>query len=424
MEAEQSVVGAMILDPRVIPQVAAKLKAEDFMNETCKIIFEAAVDISERGKAFDTVIAANIAEAKLGKDAARFVFELMEITPTSANAMDYAEIVHKNAGIRFLHDSIEELLVNDEPQDIAGNLIGMCREFLETERTDRIKTIADALTAMYVEKSASTAMIRIDTGMSRLDRILKGLCGGNLVVIAARPGVGKSALGIQIARAAAAKGNKTLICSLEMSPEEIAERLVARSGVDMDRLIDNDLELNDKQNMAHEVGTLEKLPILISDDPYTTVPKIRAMARSIQDLKLIVVDYLTLMQSHKKSDKRYLEIGAMTRDLKILAKELKIPIAVLSQLNREKDETEKPTLRDLRESGDIEQDADKVIMLWKLEYSDEGKPIKVGCTVEKNRRGKTGAVVLRFDGAHMIFTETEERYTPPKRKSRVFADDD
>lgn len=421
-EAEQAVIGSIVIDQRAIKKVSSILSAEDFTVPVHIALFEAAVDIDERGKAFDPVIAIDIAKTKLGKEAGEYVVELARITPTSSNVMAYAEIVRKHADLRRMRESLSEALLGDDPKTMAGDIIGLCQEFLQGSRTNRIKTMSDILSSMYAEKSQSS--LRIDTGLSKVDWLLKGMGAGNLIIVAARPGVGKSALGMQIARYAAYKGHKTMFFSMEMSQEEVAERFVARGGVAMDKLIDNNLSEKDWAAIGKTASVLSTLPIMVIDDPRMSVAKIRSIVRSEPDVHLIVADYLTLMET-KGREKRYQEIGEITRGLKVLAAELKIPIVVLAQLSRNKDETEEPSLRDLRESGDIEQDANKIIMLWNLDTPDalkENSMQRIGCKIAKNRRGKKGVVVLMFDGSHMTLTELEERYEPPKRRKGVFDD--
>jgi len=423
-----SVIGSMLIDARCIPKLAAILKPEDFYNELYGAVFEAAVDAHERGKTWDMVVALDALKTRLeSAEAAQTLVDIANLTPTAANAEEYAKIVRKYSGLRRLKDTFSAVFdSSDDPAEVAANAIAECQEYLSGNRTGRLKTLAKALAEMYDAKHKNSEL-RINTGFPRLDRMLKGLCGGELIVLAARPGVGKSALMLELACAAAQQGKEALVVSMEMSDVEVAERLVARySTVGMDALIDNELGADEWKKIGETAGKLSSLPFTICDDPYVTTARIRAMARSMPHLKLICIDYLTLMRSAKSYEKRYLEIGAMTRELKMLAQELRIPVVVLSQLNRDKDETQMPGLRDLRESGDIEQDANKVVFIWKLDEHtpDDGSPVRVGVRVAKNRRGKTGVVVMNFYGRNMRYVETDQEYKPPtRRKSRVFGDE-
>lgn len=424
-EAEQAVIGSMLLDSRVIPKLAALLRPEDFYHEVYGAVFESAVDAYERGKAWDVITAIDEIKARLPDDEAKkHIADLATLTPTAANAEEYARIVKKYSGLRHLKSIFEEVFDgHGDPNEIAADIISRCQDYLQGNRTKRLKRIAEAMASMYESKSKKEEL-RIDTGFQRLDSLLKGLNGGELIVIAARPGVGKTAFMLDLASTAAKNGYETLVFSMEATGEEIAERLVARySRVPMDKLIDNKLEVDDWKEISKTAAVLGSYPLTLVDDPFMSTATIRAIARSMPNLKLICVDYLTLMQSTRRFEKRYQEIGAMTRELKMLAMELKIPIVVLSQLNRDKDETQMPSLRDLRESGDIEQDANKIIFLWKLDETETlaGKEIKVGVRIAKNRRGKTGVVVFKFYGDHMWFIETDEKYEAKRQRgSRVF----
>ncbi len=420
-EAEISVVGSILIDPRCIDKITF-LSSEDFTHEPCAIVFEAATDAHKRGKSYDWVSAEDDLKRRLSDAEARqFAMDCVNLTVTAQNVVEHAKIVQNHAGKRKLKEAFERIALEcDSAEDMASTAITECQTFLSNHKTSQFHTLSDALSEMYDGKTRKSH--RIDTGYPRLDGILKGMWGGNLILIGARPGVGKSALAVDIALSAALKGNSTALFSLEMAKDEIAERLVARySGVEMDKLIDNTLTEQDWREVAKASAWLSEKKLDIVDDvPRLTISKIRALARTKPDLKLIVVDYIQLMTPEGRHDKRYQDIGSISRGLKLLAKELRIPIVALSQLNRESDATKRPELRDLRESGDLEQDADKVVFLWQYEEMPEGAPQKIGFYVAKNRRGKRGITINMFDGAHMRFTETQEQYKPKKRSSRVF----
>lgn len=424
-EAEIAVIGSILKEPKCLSKIAHKLSADDFTTELCSIIYEAAVDAAERGKDYDVICAVDTAKTRLSEaEAARFVLDCVDITQTTVNVEQHAAIIHNHAGKRHLKESLQ--IITDEsrtPQEIATGMITECQAFLQDDRTDRLKTLADAIKEMYDGKTRKA--FRIDTGFPRLDYLLKGMWSGNLVLIGARPGVGKSAVGIDLAITAAKAGHKVLFFSLEMNADEIAERLIARhSTVDMDALIDNAVDDAQWGEIGKVGGWLSKLPLTISDEPHLTVAKVRARARTIPELKLIVIDYISLMSAERNFNNRNQELGSISRGLKLLANELQIPVIALAQLNRNTDETERPSLRDLRDSGELEQDANKVIFLWKVEEMPEGLPQKIGFYVAKNRRGRTGTTINMFHGAHMKFIETEERYQPKtkKRKGALFGD--
>lgn len=244
--------------------------------------------------------------------------------------------------------------------------------------------------------------LRIDTGFPRLDGILMGIWGGNLILIGARPSAGKSAFGLDLADHAAKTGHKTLLVSMEMLYDELIERMICREArISLDNIINRTMSEDEIQRYVMACAKMSELSIEIEDNPNITVQQIRAKARMISDIDLIIVDYIGLLKASERYANRNLELGAISRDLKNLASELKIPIVALAQLNRQKDANEEPSLSDLRDSGELEQNASKVIFLWNV---DEENGIK-GCKVAKNRRGKTGRVQFNFEGQYMRFTE-------------------
>lgn len=421
-EAEIGVIGSILKMPRCIDSIPF-LSSDDFTSEAAAAIYEAATDAYSRGKDYDGVSAVDTLKHRLTEqEASKFAYDCINLTPTSANVVEYARIVQNYAGRRKLKDTFEHITGEyQKADDIASATITECQSYLETHKISKFSTLGDALQEMYDGKTRKA--LRLNTGYPRLDGILKGIWPGNLVLVGARPGVGKSALGVDIALTVARHGHETALFSLEMGKDEIAERLTARyAKIDMDTLIDNTLNDDEWRRLGDTAEWLSKLPLWLVDDvPRLTVSKIRSLARTKPNLKLIVVDYIQLMTAEGKHEKRYQAIGSISRGLKLLSKELQIPIVALSQLNRDADETRRPELKDLRESGDLEQDADKVMLLWKYEESEQ-PPHKIGFYVAKNRRGKRGITINIFDGAHMRFIETQEQYQPKKRFSKVFGE--
>jgi replicative DNA helicase len=419
VDAEQSVIGSMIIDQRCIPDVAAILNQDDFIAEVNQLIFETALDKSENGMLFDPVVAIDAARTKLGDKAGDYIVELVALTPTANNAVEYAKIVKKHSRLRFIRNGVSGLLTGDDPQEIAGSIIGLCQECLQDAQGNEAYTLREALLKLYEEKRKKTKGLM--TGISKLDRRIKGMCGGDLVVIGARPGTGKSVLAGDISLYNARNGAKTILFSLEMSREAIAERYVSQRGdLDMDTLIDAEFTPGQWTEFTSICETLSKIPLTIMDSSGMNVPRIRAIARSIPDVKLIVIDYLQLMTAVGRHDNETHAIGSISKGLKILARELHVPIVVLSQLSRKSDEYQKPKLEHLRDSGQIEQDADTVVVLWKTEEVPDGAPQPVGRAVIKARRGRLGTDITMFDGAHMKFTETEDRYEAPKKTTMAF----
>lgn len=411
LDYEYCVIGAIFIEPTCMQKLAPLVSPSDFSIALCGRVFEWAKDAMDRGKPFDAAIAAEMLEKDIGKDAAsEFAKNCMDMTPTVVNAPYYAREIRKQADLRRLREALYELgSEKDDPKDLAATVGDVCRKYLETESAGGLKTLMNVLTTYCQMKTQETESIRIDTGYSHFDAILKGFWGGQLCVIAARPNVGKSAFALEIARRAAKEGNKTLVYSLEMPDVELAERMISYNGPALGDLIDMKTTKENKElwgKIVESCGNLSKLPLYINDNPRMTVAKLRAELHTMQDVKFVVVDYLTLMQSEKRYDKRYQEVGAFTRDLKLLAKEMKIPIVALAQVGRNKDSNAPPGLRDLRESGDIEQDADKIVFIWDTQTGTEECPT-LGIRIAKNRRGGKGDVFMRFDGAHMAFYETE-----------------
>lgn len=277
-----------------------------------------------------------------------------------------------------------------------------------TSNKHKIKSIGEVFLEYFNSLNDRGIENRCDTGFPLTDIILQGMGRGQLIGLASRPGVGKSALAINIGMNVAKSNKSVAIFSQEMEDTEILERILAKeSSVSMNNLI-NKLENlpEDKKDLGwkeviNKSNDLTKLPFYMSDITRLTTSDIKTECLKINNLGLIIIDYLQLMNPLKREEKRYMEIGQITRELKIISTELGCPILLLCQLNREKSENEKPSLRDLRDSGNIEQDLVKSIMLWNL---DSGKK-RIGLTINKNRRGQTGNIELCFNGDHMTFNE-------------------
>ena len=339
----------------------------------------------------------------------------MEICPTAANAPLHAKLLHQKSVAARFRQALQTAIAEEEGTALAATVGGLAQAFLAKAEGKRFSPLSEACATVYRRLDAPTPEGRIDTGFSKLDRLLKGLWPGQLCIIGARPGVGKSAFALHLAATAAQSGKRVLLFSLEMTADEIAERLIARnSTTTLDTLIDGTKDVQRVREIGGVCKSLSALPLTICDQPDISIAQVRAKARMLPDLSMIIVDYLGLMQTQRR-DNRNLELGELSRSLKNLASELKIPIVALSQLNRGTDETEQPSLRSLRDSGEIEQDAAKVILLWNIDRTTG----TVGVSVAKNRRGATGIVQMHFDGSHMRFYELESEYIPPKPK-RIF----
>ena len=410
-DAERAVIGSMLIDAACVKDLMKCLEGEDFFIQTNQDIFETVRRMYVAAKPIDGVTVADELEraGKYTSETRSYLVQCMEITPTSANAMEYAQIVRKKAEKRrFTQAVLDALTGEDDPQAAVA---AICHQKMRSRRGGRLKTMSDAMSEA-VNSIAGKKEGRIDTGFPLLDATLKGLWPGQLILVGARPGCGKSALCMEMTEYAARGGKTVLHITAEMLAGEVGERLLAKrtEGVTMDQLIDGVPETDEDlwMNIAYTASMEAKLPVYFYDGPDVTVSRIRELALGIDDLKMIVVDYLGLMigEKDKKAENRNLELGGISRELKLLASELEIPIVAAAQLSRTVNETDKPKLNSLRDSGELEQNAVKVIFLWK---TDPGDDTQVGCTVAKNRRGRTGDVNFYFDGSKMTFTELSSR---------------
>lgn len=421
--AELSVTGAYLIDPRYLNRVAGTLQAEDFMNPLCAKLYTAATKAFREGKVLDPVMARDvILHATPNPDA--FLVDCMNMCPSVSAAEDHAEYIHAQAKERRLRSRIDEALTSQSGDGLAVEIAGICQDYI-SGKLGRSHTMAQTLNKLMDSLSAPPAN-RVETGFTRVDALLKGIRAGNLVIVAARPAAGKSIWAQCVAMNVARTGKSVLLYSLEMSDEELGERIIAgASGVQLDKITDHTLDEQAWKRLSEACQYLYDLPLIINDDPGVTTSKIRAEARTTKNLGLIIIDFMTLMKSEGKYDSRNLEVGAISRELKLLAMELNIPIIVISQLNRSVSDTDRPTLAALRDSGELEQNANKVIFLWNIDVEQGIK----GVAVAKNRQGRCGAVQMRFIGDQMRFVEMRadeevwSKTTPPRRRGK-WEDDD
>lgn len=409
-DAERAVIGSMLIDAACVKDVLNAVEADDFYINTNQEVFTAIRRMHVAAKPIDGLTVASELEREglYSSETRNYLLQCMEITPTSANVLEYAGIVRKKAEKRRFTKAVMEALATDEDPQAA--VAAICHQKMRSRRGGRLKTMSDAMSEAMSSISGKKEG-RIDTGFPLLDATLKGLWPGQLILVGARPGCGKSAMCMEMTEAAAMKGKTVLHITAEMLAGEVGERLLAKraDGVTMDQLIDGMPEDEALWASVAEAASWEsRLPVYFYDGPDVTVSRIRELALGIDDLKMIVVDYLGLMigEKDKKAENRNLELGGISRELKLLASELEIPIVAAAQLSRTVNETDKPKLNSLRDSGELEQNAVKVIFLWK---TDPGDDTQVGCTVAKNRRGRTGDVNFYFDGSKMTFTELSYR---------------
>lgn len=418
--AEQAVIGSILIDPRCVKDVLGELHGEDFYHQTNRDVFETVQAMFSAGKAIDPVtILEEMRDRELvQEETEEYLGQVMRMTPTAANVMEYAAIVKDRAVLRRMKDQTWEVMQNcDNGAEMAAELIKISRDQSQG-RTRKLRGMMELMNDSADRIFNGKKEKRLDTGFWRLDALLMGLRPGNLTIIAARPGVGKSAFAQNIAQNVAKGGKPVAIYSLEMSDLELSERWISRtSGVVMDNLIQKQFQAEQIQKITDSMDYLSRLPIYVCDEANVSPDRVRYDMMDTDGIELIVVDYVGLMEADGKKkgfENRNLELGAISRELKKLAVELKVPILMLCQLNREIDNKTRPELRNLRDSGELEQNANKVIFLWNLDEDSD----TVGVSVAKNRQGKTGVVQMVFDREHMHFYERDQDIEVPDNRGR------
>ena len=430
LEAEQSVLGSILIDSRCLTEVIGILRPEDFYLQQNREIYETIYTMFNFSQTIDPVtVLDKMRELGVYHDNSRdYIMQLMEITPTAANAVRYADIVRGKAMLRGLSDAGAEIL------DMVNAQEGTPAELLESaekkiyalrkgERGDSLEHIGVTLHKVFdrlAELSQSDAAFPgMSTGLQDLDRKINGLNNSDLVLVAARPAMGKSAFALNIGLNVAKKYNKTVaIFNLEMSREQLAMRLLAiESFVDGQKMATGKLTDEEWTNLGMASTSLAQTDIRIDDNPSVTVAEMNAKCRRLDNLGLVVIDYLQLMSGSgygKGGDSRVNIVGEISRSLKIMAKELNVPVVCLSQLSRgpESRTDKRPMLSDLRESGAIEQDADVVLFLYRDEYYNENTEDKgvAECIVSKNRHGEVGTVKLQWIPQYQTFADREWKH--------------
>ncbi|HLV55146.1 MAG TPA: replicative DNA helicase [Actinotalea caeni] len=423
--AEQSVLGGMMLSKDAIADVVEVLRGTDFYRPAHEAIYDAIIDLYGRGEPADAVtVAAELTKrGEIGRiGGAPYLHTLISSVPTAANAGFYARIVRERAVLRKLVDAgtrIAQLGYATDGGDV-DDLVNTAQAevYAVTERrtSEDYLPLKDILNGTMEEIDAAShrgeGMVGVPTGFKDLDALTNGLHPGQMIVVAARPAVGKSTLGLDIARAASIKhGLTSVIFSLEMSRNEIAMRMLsAESQVPLTHLRKGSMRDDDWTRLARTMGKLSDAPLFIDDSPNMSLMEIRAKCRRLKqrhDLRLVVVDYLQLMSSGKRVESRQQEVAEFSRALKLLAKELELPVIAISQLNRgsEQRTDKKPQMSDLRESGSIEQDADVVILLHREDMYEKESPRagEADIIVAKHRNGPTDTIVVAFQGHYARF---------------------
>lgn len=433
LAAEMSVLGAMMLSKEAINDVSEVLRGSDYYKPAHEIIHNVILELSGRDEPADPLTVSN--ELRRTGDLSRiggaaYLHTLIATVPTAANAMYYAQIVRERAVLRRLVSAgtkIVQLGYAEDGGDVDQIVDQAQAEvFAVSERnaaTDYVsmaeisENILDELEEIERRKGQLTG---VPTGFIELDKLTQGLHPGQMIIVAARPAMGKSTLALDFCRSASiTHGMTSVIFSLEMTRSEIAMRMLsAESGVFLSKMREGSMEGRDWQRVSQTMSKISEAPLFIDDSPNMAITEIRAKCRRLKqthDLKLIVIDYLQLMTSGKRVESRQQEVSEFSRQLKLLAKEIEVPVIAVAQLNRgpEGRTDKKPMIADLRESGSLEQDADIIILLHRPSYyNEEDRPGEGDIIVAKHRNGATKTIPALFQGHLSRFANFTGREEP------------
>lgn len=429
LEAEQSVLGSILIDPDCMNELAGIITADDFKLVEHQEIFRVMQDMFLSSKNIDpvTLIESLVKNGTYDEAGGKEYIKLIaETVPTASNVKDYAEIVKDKSLLRSLIDACSDITDSAfAEEDEAPRLVEMAEQSIfaiaEGRENKNFVHVRDALVSLYDHlKLVATdpdEAIGTPTGYSGLDRVLVGLGKSDLVLIGARPGMGKTSFAMNIASSVAERTNKAVcVFSLEMSAEQLVSRMVSSEAlIDSYKMRSGQLEQDDWDKLAHAASKLAGTDILIDDTVGITVTGMKAKLRRVKNLGLVVVDYLQLMQSDRRIDNRVQEVADISRGLKLMAKELQVPVICCAQLSRgpESRTDKRPMLSDLRDSGAIEQDADVVMFLYRDEYykSDENPAESTAeVIVAKNRHGSQGTVKMGWLGQFTKFTTLSDEH--------------
>ena len=434
LEAEQSVLGSLLIDSRCVNDVIGMVRPEDFYLKTNREIYETIYEMFSYSQVIDPVTVLDKMRERGVYDeqsSTKYIMQLMEITPTAANVKQYAQIVHDKALLRNLSDAASEIVDTvyegvGSAQDIleaAEKKIYALRRGNTNESLEHVGTILLKVFDRLTELSESGSDISgISCGLRDLDKFISGLNKSDLMLLAARPGMGKTSMALNIALNVAKKYPKKTVAffSLEMSKQQLVTRLISNeSFVDNKKLVTGQLSVDEWGKIGIASAALSATDLRVDDNPSVTVAEINAKCRRVDDLALVIIDYLQLMTSsgsgkNYSGENRQQVVSDISRSLKIMAKELNVPVICLSQLSRanESRQDKRPMLSDLRESGAIEQDADEVLFLYREDYynKDTEKQNIAECIVAKNRHGETGTVELQWLPQFTTFADREWRH--------------
>ena len=424
LDAEQSVLGSMMLSGNAVADVIEVVRAEDFYRPAHETIFACIYDIYTRGETPDSVIVANTLQ-KQGEltriGGAAYLHTLVSSVPTASSGAYYATIVREQAVLRGLVEAGTRIVQmgyegSGETDELVNRAQAELFDITEQRTAENYKSLSEIIpTAMDEIQRAGdrgSGPAGVPTGFDDFDELTHGLHPGQMIVIASRPGMGKSTLALDFARnAAVANSMATAFFSLEMGAMELTIRLLsAETDINLQTLRKGTLTSGEWTRIAQKITYIEDKPLFIDDSPNLDMAQIRTKCRRLKqrhDLKMIVIDYLQLLSSSRRVESRQQEVSEFSRSLKLLAKELEVPVIALSQLNRSSEQRQdgRPAIADLRESGSIEQDADMVLLIYRedqykkdSEHQGEGEII-----IAKHRNGPTGSVHLSFKGSTSRF---------------------
>ena len=430
--AEQAVIGSMLIDSRCIPEVLERLKPDDFYIQLNREIYETIYSMFSYSMVIDpvTVLGQMKVRGVYADNCEEYLAEVMRITPTAANVLEYAAIVKDRALLRRLGEAADEInaMVYEGSGEAETMLEAAERKIYALRQGRNVgglipisSVVQNVFDEMNEAASSGNAIPGLPTGFPDLDRVTLGLNNSELILVAGRPGMGKTSIALNMALHVGLNLNKAVaIFSLEMSREQLATRLLSRASlVPLQALLTGQLSEQQWRAVTDSAQSLSMTNILIDDNPTLTVSDMNAQCRRVPDLGLVVIDYLQLMQSagsgHSWSNEsRTQAVSDISRMLKIMAKELNVPVVTASQLSRanESRQDKRPMLSDLRESGSIEQDADVVIGLYRDGYynKESQSPNIAEAIILKNRKGQTGTIELNWSGEYTSFTSLDRRH--------------
>ena len=434
LEAEQAVLGSMLIDGRCINEVVGLVRPDDFYLQTNREIYETIYEMFSYSQPIDPVTVLDKMRERGVFDeqnSPKYLMQLMEITPTAANVKQYAQIVRDKSLLRGLSTAASDIV------DTVYEGVGTAQDILEAAEkrifairrgnaVDSLEHVGTILLKVYdrlAELAKSDSDISgLSTGLRDLDKFISGLNNSDLMLLAARPGMGKTSMALNIALNVAKKYPKKTVAffSLEMSKQQLVTRLISNeSFVDNKKLVTGRLDPEDWSKIGLASTVLNQTDLRVDDNPSLTVAEMNAKCRRLENLGLVIIDYLQLMTAaggpvKYGGENRQQVVSDISRSLKIMAKELNVPVLCLSQLSRanESRQDKRPLLSDLRESGAIEQDADEVMFLYREDYYNKDTPEQnvAECIVAKNRHGGTGTVELQWLPQFTTFADREWRH--------------